>query len=379
QEGWDYFPNRPRGKPAYGGYFSQQELKGLVQYALERNIEIIPEIEMPGHSWAALYAYPKLSCSGVPFKKPSGVPFAFTDPFCAGNPYTYAFLEDVLDEVMAVFPSKYIHIGGDEAKHTPWETCAKCQQLAKKQNIADMNGLQGYFMDRMANYLISKGRTPMGWDEITHSNVSKEVIITSWQNIGAVKQALDMGYKTVLCPSDYLYFDKYQHGPQLETTSMSGIISLDTAYMFNIGSQSTSILGIQGCLWTEHVPNAQKAFTQLLPRMLAVAELGWHHPATKLLPAFRQKVSKHFGMLNTLGYNCFIEPPVVYPLITDFFRCCPYRNTQPLGQWHHFLPVAGHRRIYGVCPALCPNQQQPVRDLHRFWEQPAQHRQQNTI
>ncbi|MFA9389650.1 MAG: family 20 glycosylhydrolase [Prolixibacteraceae bacterium] len=313
---WTFFTEPAQeGAPKYGGYYTQKQLKELVQYAAERNIEIIPEIEMPGHTWAALFAYPQLSCSGVPFKKPSNVPFAFTDPFCAGNPATYQFLQDVLDEVMEVFPSKYIHIGGDEVKFTPWENCTKCNKLAKSEGMHSSHELQGYFMNKIANYVLSKNRIPMGWDEIAESDVSKEVIITAWQNIEAVELSLEKGYKTVLTPSEYFYFNKYQFNPEFETISEAGgePIPFDSVYNFKHIKNMPNIIGFEACLWTEYITNEQKVFTQIFPRLFALSELAWSNPEVKNNEIFRHKVVAHFEMLKNAGIDFFVEPPKIDP------------------------------------------------------------------
>ncbi len=316
---WTYYPDpAEEGKPIYGGYYTQDELKELVAYAMERNIEIIPEIEMPGHSWAALYAYPELSCSGIPFKKPEHIPFLFSDPYCAGNMEVYTFLENILDEVIDVFPSKYIHLGGDEAKFDPWLTCEKCRRLMADENLTSGEGLQGYFINRITDYLLRKGKTPVGWDEVIHSDVSRKVIITAWQNMDAVTETIERGYKTVLIPSEYFYFNRSQFNYQLKTSSERGVLPFDSVYLFNTIEPSQQILGIQGALWTEYIPDEEKAFSQLLPRLLALSELAWNNPANKDISGFRRKVAGHFSLLNSMEYPFFIEPPQFISEHTSF-------------------------------------------------------------
>ena len=198
---WDYRPHPvAKGKSVYGGFYTQEEIREIVRYAASRHVTIVPEIDVPGHSWAALLAYPRLSCSGQPFFVPDDVPFAFTDPFCAGNEETYAFLQDVFGEIMDLFPSEYIHLGGDEAKKTPWEHCLKCQATIRREGLRGAEELQSYFIRRIGAFINRRGRKYIGWDEIREGGLPAGAAVMSWRGEQGGIDAVKAGQSAVMAP-----------------------------------------------------------------------------------------------------------------------------------------------------------------------------------
>jgi hexosaminidase len=306
---YDMFP-AIEGKPVYGGFYTQEEIKDIVDYAARRHITIVPEIEMPGHSWAALYAYPELSCSGKPYFRNPDQPMDFTDPYCAGNEKTFEFLENVIDEIVELFPSPYIHIGGDEAKKEPWEHCAKCRKRMVKEGMKDVQQLQSYFMKRMEKYIISKGRKIIGWDEILEGGLPPEAAVMSWRGEDGGIEAAASGHYAVMAPNSYVYLN---YGQSANSALPYEVNTLENVYSYNPApdeldkEQKEFIMGIQGCLWTEYIQNMKMAEYQLLPRMLAIAETGWTPEEKKDYSRFLKKLPLHFKLLG--GKNFYICPP----------------------------------------------------------------------
>lgn len=310
---WDYgqYPVK-EGKPVYGGFYTQEEIRDVVQYAANRGITVVPEIEMPGHSWAVLYVFPELSCSGTPFFKPDDVPFEFTDPYCAGNEATFTFLENVLDEVMNLFPSPYIHIGGDEAKKTPWESCEKCRRRMKEEGLENTEELQSYFIRRIEKYVSSHGRQIIGWDEILEGGLAEGAAVMSWRGEEGGIRAAQMGHPVVMTPSFVTYFNANQ---DLTNAENSRVITLEEVYRYNpvpaelTPEERSFILGAQGCLWTEHVQTPEEAEHQLLPRLLALAESVWNGKSRGNWKSFRSGLPHQYRILDRINTNYFIEPP----------------------------------------------------------------------
>ena len=290
----------------YGGFFTQEEAKEIVRYAAERYITIIPEIDMPGHMLSALHAYPELGCTGGPYEVCPlwGV---FDDILCGGNPKVYDFVKGVLDEICEIFPSKIIHIGGDEAPRTRWQHCAKCQEMIRKQGLkADEKypaeaKLQGYFTSVVEDYLASKGRSILGWDEILEGDVRPSAIIMSWRGVEGGIQASAKGHDVVMAPTSHFYFDYYQvdksrrfREPQL----IGGEIPISKTYSFEPIAEGMSdeakshILGVQANLWTEYITCKQVVEYQVLPRMGALCEVQWMQPEKKNFEAFVER-SRH--------------------------------------------------------------------------------------
>lgn len=289
------FPDRrnPRqGEPTVEkGYYTQDEIREIVAYAGERHIEVIPEIEMPAHSNAALAAYPLLACPVV--NKYIGVLPGLGGEnadviFCAGNDSVFTFLQDVLDEVLELFPSKYIHLGGDEARKTHWEACPLCQARMKEEKLANEEELQGYFMDRVARYVQGKGREVIGWDELTNATIPDDFIILGWQKYGeAAVKAAELGHRFIMTPARIMYLIRYQ-GPQwFEPLTYFGNNTLKDVYDYEPiqkdWSQHTAslLMGVQACMWTEFCNAPEDVDYLLFPRLSALAEVAWTRPERK--------------------------------------------------------------------------------------------------
>lgn len=315
-EPWNYFAQpAAEGEPRYGGFYTQDEMKALVQYAAERHITIVPEIEMPAHSWAALLAYPQLSCSGKVWQKPDNVPFEFSDPFCAGNDATFTFLQDVLDEIMAIFPSKYIHLGGDEAKKTPWEHCPKCQKRMKAEGLANVEELQSYFIGRMGNYIKSKGREFIGWDEILEGGLAEGAAVMSWRGEEGGIAAAKLNHPVVMANSAKLYFnvaqsttisDKHEDGLPI---GLLDVYHYDPVPAGLSESEKEFIIGVQSCLWSEHVSQIDQIYDRLLPRLAALSEIAWSTPQKRNETAFLTGLEAYFEYLDKKGYGYHVQSP----------------------------------------------------------------------
>jgi hexosaminidase len=320
-EEWTYFvePKTDSG-PNYGGYYTREDIREIVAYAADRFVTIIPEIELPGHSWSALYAYAEYSCSGKPWKKPDDVVFEFSDPFCAGNDKTFEFFENVLSEVIELFPSEYIHIGGDEAKKIPWEHCPKCQQRMKTENLHDVKELQSYFIKRIENFVRSKGRKIIGWDEIMEGGLAPGAAVMSWRGEQGGFTAARAGHPVVMVPSEYLYFNRAQID---EKAGIGGLTALERVYNYNPLPDSLSkeqmhnIMGAQAALWTENVYTEQQAEEKTLPRLSALSEIVWAPEDRKDWYSFMSRLDNHLVYLETFGYNYFVPPP--FHLEDDLF------------------------------------------------------------
>lgn len=298
---------------ACGGYYTQEELRELVHYAAQRGITIIPEIEMPAHSEETLTAYPELSCTHEPYKQAD---------FCPGNVATYDFLEHVLEEVMDVFPSVYIHVGGDEAAKASWAACPRCQQKMEELGIwspaegklADneqLHKLQAHLIAHMGEFLQQNGRKLIGWDEVIDENLSKNTTVMVWRNADFAADAVRNGYDVILSPGSHCYLDGYQDAPNLEPEAMGGFTPLEKVYGFVPGEALTPeqrakhVKGVQGNLWTEYVPTEAQVEHMLYPRMLALAEIGWNGTAEKDYADFRRRALKETTRLRANGVMAF--------------------------------------------------------------------------
>ena len=268
----------------YGGFYTQDEMRDVVAYAAERFVTVIPEIEMPGHASAALASYPELGCRGAdyPYKVQTtwGI---FPEVFCAGNPETVTFLEKVFDEICDIFPSEYIHIGGDEAPREEWEKCPKCQALMKEKGFTREAELQSYLVTTIEQYLAGKGRKIIGWDEILDGGVSQSATVMSWRGAKGGIAAAKMGNDVVMTPNIYFYLDYYQTSdPQgnEEPLAIGGCLPLRKCYSFDpfdllADSEKTHIKGIQANIWTEYIATFDKVQHMALPRLAALAEVAW--------------------------------------------------------------------------------------------------------
>ncbi len=293
----------------YGGYYSQQEIKDIVAYAADRFITIIPEIEMPGHSIATLAAFPELGCIGGPYKVRTswGVE---PEVFCGGNDKTFEFLENVLDEIITLFPSKIIHIGGDECPKDRWKQCPKCQQRIRDNQLGDEHGLQSYFITRIEKYLNSKDRSIIGWDEILEGGLAPNAMVMSWRGTQGGIDAARSGHYVVMSPTSYCYFDYYQsENHATEPPAIGGLVTLEKVYSYDpvpaelSDQQKKYILGVQANLWTEYIPTPKQAQYMAYPRALALAEVAWTNPQNKSLPDFMQTLNNELKRFDILKIN----------------------------------------------------------------------------
>jgi hexosaminidase len=295
----------------YGGYYTQEDVKAIVKYATDRHITIIPEIEMPGHALAALAAYPQLGCTGGPYKTATywGI---FDEVYCAGNDETFTFLQNVLDEVLPLFPSKYIHIGGDECPKTKWKTCPKCQKRIKDEHLKDEHELQSYFMGRMEKYLNSKGRQIIGWDEILEGGLTPGATVMSWTGEEGGIAAAKQHHNAIMTPEKYVYLDYYQSLYPGEPITAGGYTPLSKVYNYEpltnqlSGDEARYIKGVQANAWSEYMPSSARAERQLFPRMLALAEVAWSAKENKDYDGFLKRLRYEQPMLKKLNINAAI-------------------------------------------------------------------------
>ncbi len=263
----------------YGGFYTQEEVKEIVEYARQRYITVIPEIEMPGHSLAALAAYPQLSCTGGPFEVAKGWG-VFDDVYCAGNDTTLNFLKDVLSEVLTLFPSKYIHIGGDECPKTRWKICPKCQNRMKLEGLKDEHELQSWFVQHIEKWLNEKGRSIIGWDEILEGGLAPNATVMSWRGTAGGEEAAKQGHNVIMTPGKPCYFDHYQSKDSTEPIAIGGYNPLQAVYDYSpvptsLGDLSTHVLGAQGNVWTEYMETEGHVEYMVWPRAAALAEALW--------------------------------------------------------------------------------------------------------
>ena len=287
---------------AYGGYYTQDQLRYLVSYAQERHITIIPEIEMPSHSEEVLAVYPELSCSHVPYKE---------SDFCVGNEQTFEFLENVLTEVMDIFPSEYIHIGGDEASKQSWKTCALCQARMHSEGLDGVDELQSYLIHRIDTFLTSHGRKLLGWDEILDGGLAPNATVMSWRGCEGGLRAISAGHRAIMTPGEYCYLDAYQDAPHTQPEAFGGYLPLKKVYAYEplsdslTATQKELLYGVQGNLFAEYIPTEEHMEYMMYPRVLAIAEVGWSTPENKDYTHFYQRVQKSINHLKRDGYNTF--------------------------------------------------------------------------
>jgi hexosaminidase len=291
----------------YGGYYTQDQIKDIVAYAEARFVTVIPEIELPGHSQAAIAAYPDLGCTGeqVEVAKKGGV---FENIYCPKEE-TFAFLEDVFDEVLELFPSKYIHIGGDEAPKTYWKNCKSCQQRIKDEGLKDEHELQSYFISRIETYLNSKGRQIIGWDEILDGGLAPNATVMSWRGFDGAIEAAKQKHNVILTPNSHCYFDHYQSENIDEPLAIGGFLPLEKVYSLNpipeelTQEEAKFVLGAQGNVWTEYIPNSKKVEYMVFPRILALSEVVWSNPEQKNYKEFASRVENFHKRLDALDIN----------------------------------------------------------------------------
>ncbi len=291
----------------YGGFYTQDDIKEIVAYAKLKHVTIVPEIEMPGHAMAALSAYPQLACTSGPFEveKQWGV---FDDVFCP-KPETFQFLEDVLTEVMALFPGEYIHVGGDECPKERWKNCSNCQNLIKKEALKDEHELQSYFIQRIEKFLNKNNKKLIGWDEILEGGLAQNAAVMSWRGTEGGIAAAKQNHFVVMTPGTHCYFDHYQGHPTMEPLAIGGFTPLEKVYNFNpIPSElnaleSKYILGAQANVWTEYINTSKEVEYFAIPRMAALAEVLWTTTENKNLTRFLNNIQSHFSYLDLYKTN----------------------------------------------------------------------------
>ena len=301
--------NKPGQEATYGGFYTQEDIKEVVEYAESKGITVVPEIELPAHVMSAIAAYPELSCKGAPIAIPSGGVWPITDIYCPGKESTFEFLENVFLEVMDLFPSKYIHVGGDEATKTEWKTCPHCQQRMKQEGLADVEELQSYFIRRMEQFLSSHDRILLGWDEILEGGLAPGATVMSWRGINGGWEASKQGHDVVMTPESPLYLNMYQGDPDTEPLAQGGYNPLKKVYQFDPVVDSMSVdqkkhvLGAQANLWSEYIPNVSHSEYMLFPRLAAVSEMLWTPKEKKDWNRFSGNLEKLLSRFDAMGIN----------------------------------------------------------------------------
>jgi hexosaminidase len=284
----------------YGGYFTRQDIKEIVAYAKERHIMVIPEIDMPGHCYSALSVFPELSCSGGPFVQEArwGV---YKDVYCAGNEKVYSFLQDVLDEIIDLFDSPYIHIGGDECPKDQWSQCPRCQDMIKRNGLAGVNKLQSYFIRRIQKYLASKNKTIIGWDEIMTGGLPDNAVVQIWHGDGIDKsvECAKSGNKMIMSPQFHCYLN---HPYEILPLNMF----YDYEPIANVLEPGVkekleeNVLGIEACVWTEYIPNESEFNFKVFPRLFGLAEVAWSQGSNKDYKDYQLRLKKHIDVFRKL-------------------------------------------------------------------------------
>ena len=301
---WEQYDGQP-----YGGFYTQEDIREVVAYAAERRITVVPEIELPGHSVAALTAYPELGCVGQDYQVRTNWGIA-EDIFCAGKDKVFAFLEDVFTEVLALFPSKHIHIGGDEAPKSRWKACPDCQARIQTERLADENELQSWFVRHIEAWLNARGRQLVGWDEILEGGLAPNATVMSWRGSQGGIDAANAGHDVVMTPNTYCYLDYYQsEDVDSEPPAIPAILPLKQVYQFVVipeqiaADKAHHILGGQGNIWTEFMPTSSHLEYMAFPRAIAIAEILWRHPDDRDIEAFETRLKKHLACLDAMGVN----------------------------------------------------------------------------
>ncbi len=285
----------------YGGFYSKEDISEIVAYASEKYIMVIPEIELPGHSQAAIAAYPYLSCTGdsVQVANDWGV---FKEIYCAGNDSVFIFLEDVLTEVMELFPSKYIHIGGDEAPKTRWEKCPKCQKRMKKEKLKNEHELQSYFIRRIQTFLSKNGRQLIGWDEILEGGLAKGAVVQSWRGMEGGIEAVKHGNNAIMSPTSHAYFDY-----DLKAIDLEKVYSFYPVPQGLSTVEASLVIGGECNLWSEHIPDEATLDGKVFPRLLAMSEVLWSDSNGRDYDEFLERVYQHYALLNSMHVNYGLE------------------------------------------------------------------------
>lgn len=302
----------------FGGFYSKEDIREIIKYASDRFITIIPEIEFPGHSREVFVAYPELCCAKKPYH---------ANTYCVGNDSTYVFMERVLNEVMDIFPSEFIHIGGDETNKGPWKECTLCQSLMEREAMHSVYDLHNYIIGKAEKIIMQRGRRMIGWDEIVDNQLNSSSAVMSWRGEEAGITAAQRGYDVVLTPLSHLYLDYFQGHPSKEPFAHDGYTTLEKVYSYNPIPDTLStiakqhILGVQGSLWSEWIQNEAHLEYMAFPRLLAVAEVAWSNPDVRSWKKFRTRLSAHVDALSMQGVN-------VRPLSSDIEADMTIKNKQ---------------------------------------------------
>lgn len=289
----------------YGGFYTQQDIKDVVAYAAERFVTVIPEIEMPGHAQAALAAYPELGCTGGPYETAQtwGI---FDDVFCAGKEGTFTFLEGVIDEVVTLFPSEYIHIGGDECPKVKWKTCPNCQKRMKSLGLKTEDELQSYFIQRMEKYVNSKGRKIIGWDEILEGGLAPNATVMSWRGTEGGTKAAEAGHEVIMTPDEFVYLNYIQDTSKTEPLAIDIFLPIEKVYSYDPcppGSSEKLTLGAQVNVWTEYIHNPDEAEYMIFPRAIAMSEVLWTPMERKDYRSFLSRMENQWPWLDMKSVN----------------------------------------------------------------------------
>ncbi|MAQ88148.1 MAG: beta-N-acetylhexosaminidase [Candidatus Marinimicrobia bacterium] len=302
-------PAKKDEKATYGGYYTKEEIREVVEYARSKNIMIIPEIEMPGHTSEVFAAYPELSCKGEYIPVNPGSYWPNVDIFCAGKEEVFEFLQNVLEEIVEMFPGPYIHIGGDEAHKEYWETCPLCQKRITEEGLDNEHELQSWFIKRIEKFIVSKNKKLVGWDEILEGGLAKSATVMSWRGMKAGVESAKAGHDVIMCPTSHCYFDYYQADPENSPAAFGGYTTLKKVYSFNpipsdlSNSEKGYILGAQGNLWTEYVQTPDRAQYRVLPRMSALSEVLWSGPGKNTYEDFYKRLNVLKSRFDQLGWN----------------------------------------------------------------------------
>lgn len=282
------------GKTLYGGYYTQDEVRGIVAYAAQRGIEVVPEIDLPGHSLAAIGVFPSLACDGRGAWGEN-----FSTPLCLGSDATLEFCRNVLAEVFVLFPSAYVHIGGDEVERTAWESCPRCRARIERAHLGGVEGLQPWFTRELERFCLAHGKTPIGWDEVTDDGIRTESMVMWWRSWapGTLNDALQQGHRVILSPSEFLYLSEDQN-----RNSLAKVYGWEPA-PGNLPAFDELVEGIQGSLWSELAPSKAVLGERLFPRLLAVAETAWSRPEAKDFEDFGRRLPLHLRQLGRSGWN----------------------------------------------------------------------------
>ncbi|MCE1199326.1 MAG: beta-N-acetylhexosaminidase [Marinilabiliales bacterium] len=292
----------------HGGFYTQEEIKEIVSYAADRFITVVPEIEMPGHALAALAAYPDLGCTGGPYEVATswGV---FDDVFCPGKENTFTVLEDILTEIIPLFPGEYFHIGGDECPKSKWQKCADCKQRMKDEGLRSEHELQSYFIQRIGKFLNDNGKKIIGWDEIMEGGLTANAAVMSWRGEQGGITAAKERHMVVMTPGEYCYFDHYQADPKNEPLAIGGFLPLKKVYNYDpvpailTADESHFILGAQGNVWTEYLKTPEQVEYMVFPRAAALAEALWSPKSARNYDNFKSRLNRLAKVYDLMGIH----------------------------------------------------------------------------